>query len=350
LKAVFFSEKPEEKMILVRSPGFEPEYPAWENDYGNFNNSNRFPRNTQSTIISYCNRLDLGLFGNSNVNSTSVAHGNRNCKVDWQSFALWLKRRGLSKKHRSSVLCYGKKWSHLLFSGQLSVIEGVAGQRHILMALANLSKFLGCYGWFRKIKEDSGLHWGRKSSSSIFEKIYGQETEGIVDWLKDCERVLSYEDYFALKWLAISGLRTGEGYKSLELVKKEGLERYLNKEILVLEHFRYPNLFMRRTKNCYLSVVDEEILDELQDYRGKTKYWKLRKTLRRHGIEVRTYDLRKEWATFMVMNGIPESVVDLCQGRLGTSIFQQSYFRPNMLELVEKVRKVLKKYMKMLEI
>jgi hypothetical protein len=25
-----FPEKPKEKKILVRSPGFEPEYPAWE--------------------------------------------------------------------------------------------------------------------------------------------------------------------------------------------------------------------------------------------------------------------------------------------------------------------------------
>jgi len=57
-----------------------------------------------------------------------------------------------------------------------------------------------------------------------------------------------------------------------------------------------------------------------------------------------------ELASFMVMNGIPESVVDLCQGRMGRSIFQVSYFRPSMVQIVEQVKNALKKYEAKLEI
>jgi hypothetical protein len=50
------------------------------------------------------------------------------------------------------------------------------------------------------------------------------------------------------------------------------------------------------------------------------------------------------------MNGAPESVVDLLQGRVGKNFFQVSYFRPNMVEVVAQVRNVLKKYEAKLEI
>lgn len=30
---------------------------------------------------------------------------------------------------------------------------------------------------------------------------------------------------------------------------------------MVLEHFRFPSIFIRRTKNAYISIVSEKILD-----------------------------------------------------------------------------------------
>ena len=39
------------------------------------------------------------------------------------------------------------------------------------------------------------------------------------------------------------------------------LSNYLNKELLMLEHFRYGDLFLRRCKNAYISFVTPELLE-----------------------------------------------------------------------------------------
>ena len=63
----------------------------------------------------------------------------------------------------------------------------------------------------------------------------------------------------ALLYCTLTGLRPAEPYNSLRLLK-ERREDYLAKGSKLLEHFRFPSVFLRRTKNAYISVLFEKLL------------------------------------------------------------------------------------------
>jgi hypothetical protein len=268
----------------------------------------------------------------------------RQRSIDWQKFRDWLVMRGFSRAYIKDQLCYGKRYWRYLFNGKFAELGAEKGCRHALMALSAVSRFLGCYDWFLYLKRNSGLKWNKKNAD-VFSLIYGgQEIEGLENWLGECRANLEDSAWFTVKWLAISGLRTSEGFNSLEIIRTKGLRGYVNSELGIIEHFRYPKTFMRRTKKTFLTIVDDEIIEQLKKWKKRFTYIMLQKRLRKLNLKCRTYDLRKNWASFMVMKGVPESVVDLCQGRIGGTVFQQSYFRPSMADVVEQVRNALGKY------
>jgi hypothetical protein len=59
----------------------------------------------------------------------------------------------------------------------------------------------------------------------------------------------------------LTGLRPNEAYKSIRLLKEKGQEDYLNKDTMALEHFRFPDVFIRRTKNAYISIITDKALE-----------------------------------------------------------------------------------------
>ena len=263
--------------------------------------------------------------------------------VDFDDFEVWLLSRGLSVEWAKIIVRYVKKWVWVLESGNLREVEKAGkSKRGVLSALANLCRYRGVYSEFRRLKEECGIKWGESNSVEIFDKIWGNEIDGVESWLAECREKLPYRDWYPFKFMAETGVRTNESYRCLELVRKRGLGGYLNSNVGVLEHFRYPKLFFRNGKRVYLSVVDDEIIDELEQVKERTFYYRVWKILKKEGVKMRTYDLRKNWATFMVMEGgIPESIVDLLQGRVGASILRASYLRPDMKTMVEKVRRKL---------
>ena len=103
-----------------------------------------------------------------------------------------------------------------------------------------------------------------------------------------------------------------------ELVRNN-LNTYLNKETMVLEHFRYPNIFIRRTKPVFITYVNEDILQlakESNDY----SYNALRCHLKRKNIAMNRNYCRKIFATFMRNTGIEQEIIDLLQGRIPRSV------------------------------
>ena len=69
----------------------------------------------------------------------------------------------------------------------------------------------------------------------------------MIRWVKyTCSQIP--QDYAnILIYCTLTGLRAHEACKSLSLVKNNQ-DNYLNKETMILEHFRHPNIFIRRTK------------------------------------------------------------------------------------------------------
>ncbi len=57
------------------------------------------------------------------------------------------------------------------------------------------------------------------------------------------------------------GLRPTEMLESVRLINdKEAFPRYYDSEQMILQHFKFPDVFLRQTKKAFLSFVTPEML------------------------------------------------------------------------------------------
>jgi hypothetical protein len=262
--------------------------------------------------------------------------------VDWDGFRRWLFSR-FSYAHAVDVFLYARKFGHLLFSWKLSVVEGLPAKRHILMALANLSKFLGCYRQFKMMVEDSGVSWSSGSkSNNFFALLGGEDVNAAFDYYRRIMTADVDEDLKRLvRFLLLSGLRPCEGYLAVRFLN-ERREGYLDEGRLLLCHWKFPE-FSRNGKRCFLTVLTKSMMDDLKKpwTISEWNHKKIRRRLHKVGLPVNLYLFRKCWATYMRLHGCEAEIVNLFQGRTPKTVFEQSYFRPLLDDAILKVRKVL---------
>lgn len=146
------------------------------------------------------------------------------------------------------------------------------------------------------------------------------------------------------KFLRLSGLRVSEGIASsnliIELHKKNRLSEYYDKDLNVLSHFKYPKLFIRQTKCCFITFIKTEFLTEICSSQPVT-YPAIRKCLERHNIRMKFNELRDYFGTYLLNHGLLEQEVNLLQGRIPVSIFIRHYWSPRLRELGARIFKAL---------
>jgi intergrase/recombinase len=140
------------------------------------------------------------------------------------------------------------------------------------------------------------------------------------------------------------GLRKQEGItafnKIIELANHDRLNEYYNEEKGLLEHFKYKEEFLRRTKNTYISILPKSMIEQVFLSQA-VSYDGLRKRLMRTKLNLRINELRDYFATFMVSHGLIKEEVDLLQGRIPPSIFIRHYWIPSFSELKERTLKAI---------
>lgn len=99
-------------------------------------------------------------------------------------------------------------------------------------------------------------------------------------------------------------------------------------EVTILEHYKYPEYFIRRTKNAYISIITEPILNLAKEAKP-IGYNALRLRLKRKGLEMHMAYCRKIFATYLRTSGIEQETIDLLQGRIAKTVFARHYFRPD---------------------
>jgi intergrase/recombinase len=109
---------------------------------------------------------------------------------------------------------------------------------------------------------------------------------------------------------------------------------------MMLQHFRFPDLFLRRSKNAYLSFITPELLDCVIKIKPSIKYSALDTKIGRLGVNNQTKQLRKLFAT-RLRNYLPQELVDLLQGRISQTIFMKFYYKPLLLDTQQKTIKAL---------
>ncbi len=82
----------------------------------------------------------------------------------------------------------------------------------------------------------------------------------MIAWLKDALSRLPISIGNVLLYNTSTGLRFSEALLSIKLIQKD-FEHYANREIGMLENFRYPEFIRKKTKKSYLTVYDDTILE-----------------------------------------------------------------------------------------
>jgi len=86
-----------------------------------------------------------------------------------------------------------------------------------------------------------------------------------------------------------------------------------------LEHFKRGQLFLRHTKNCYISIVPIELIQQIMQS-TEVSYSAIRRRLTRERQPLRIKELRSYYATFLRKNGILAEFVDLIQGAIPKAV------------------------------
>jgi len=208
----------------------------------------------------------------------------------------------------------------------------------VMKALSMLAKVTGLNERWRAIREAYGLKWSREMS--YVPAILTSQTYSSL--IEKARKVIGSSDRYrgVLEFIALSGLRVGEALDAIRLYHSDG-ENYLNRELMVLEHFKYPAIFIRKTKKAYITVIDDYMLDLLESTEPVTYNAMSMSMKRRFGSDHCPSTFRKIWATFMRRRGIEPEVIDLLQGRTPRSIFLRHYYRPDIETLLGSVRENL---------
>jgi hypothetical protein len=207
----------------------------------------------------------------------------------------------------------------------------VSNRSNILKTMVNLAKFLGTYENYKAKLKQHGIHWVNNDNSfNSFLRIVNNNHSNLGTWYKNAQNILRDNEKLWLRFNLLTGLRKQESVNCfnliLQLFKDGKLMEYYNQELGVLEHFKHGDLFLRHTKNCYISIVAEELVNEVSNSQPVT-YSAIRKRLTRKKQPLRIKELRSYFATYLRNHGILAEYVDLVQGRIPKSVFARHYLK-----------------------
>jgi len=307
-------------IFMVRGVGFEP-----TNPYG-----------TGASVQSFLAKMPQGggISGDSSgalLNPVTAPDGVTifGNVLDWNKFQDYVKNN-YSKIHASAIMNYAKRYWVLLAKGDLSDLLTLSRdkRRHVLAALAALSRFLGKYDEFKALKEKYGLKI--ESNVKIAFQMDDSSLRELCDWIIKARNALGeYAAYIDL--LLATGMRPREAITCYNLIIKLNAEGRLDGYYREgwLEHFRFENLFCRRSKNVYVSYAPPEVVTSVTRSKPISSS-KVKHALENAGLEIKLKHIRKLWASYMTRH-LTEPEINLLQGRVGKSVFMAHYFNPSYL-------------------
>jgi intergrase/recombinase len=266
--------------------------------------------------------------------------------IDWKEYREYLTNLNKSKREIQNKISYGKTYCYILETGNAQDLMKVSNgcRVHAMRALSTLSKYIGQYDEWMKIIKKYQLRWKNENYNSLntFKNIFGIEGGGdqglphMMKWIKASINQLPKEVGNILLFNTLTGLRPEESQKAIYLIKTRGNE-YINKNRGLLLHYLYPNIFFRTTKKCYISIINDEILEIVESIGLRDSYYyTVRSAFDRQRLKMNMYFCRKVFATYLRNKGIEPEIIDLLQGRISSSVFVNHYYRPDINEIIAK--------------
>ena len=276
--------------------------------------------------------------------------------IDWEGFLAYLEGEFDNEKTRRERFNYAMKFKDVLLRNNYRRLFQLSDDKrvHVLKALSHLAKYLGVYEDFKRNLRAYGLSWRGKSGDKLIiaRLTRVEDPNEIFDWIRQVKKAnVDFEDFMDL--MAITGLRFVEGVACYNLIiglAREGnLNSYYNEKTCCLEHFKFEDLFLRRSKKAYISFVPKEFVEKVASNRKAMSEAKICSRLKRQNIKLRFGDIREAHGTFMVKY-LKEPEINFIHGRVSTSVFMKYYFNPALInDLKQRVFKGINEIMEMIK-
>jgi hypothetical protein len=244
-----------------------------------------------------------------------------------------------NKRNIRQILCYAQRFGSILETGDVSPLINLQSsgtvRRHAMESLTALSKYLGCYDQWQDIRKRYSLHWtsGDESIKSL-QRFFDQSSslDRMIETVKEMMRILPKSMALVIRHAILTGLRPSEACESVRLLKNSqpGLQQYYNPERQILQHYLYPEIFLRATKKAYISYITLDNLHPIANLSSKTPSWNaIRHACRSRNINMEMRLCRKIFASYLRQSGIQSEVVNLLQGRVDSDILTRHYLMPS---------------------
>lgn len=258
----------------------------------------------------------------------------------WNKFETYLNGCYGYKRDIPHWMKLAKEYAYVLETGNGSDLVTVVDYKrlHIMKILSHLSRFLGIYPYWKSIIQNYNLKWkDRDDDFALFEKI---NINDMIAYLQKVIKSTPRNIANTFIFTTLTGLRLIEACKSIKLIKN-GTKDYYSDELGILEHFRFKELFIHKTKKAFISIADQDLLEiarhSYEEYEG------IKSTLRKIGLQCKLGYGRKVFGTYLKQAGIETEFIDILEGRVGSTVFAKYYYRPDFLEATNKITKILQK-------
>ncbi|MEM2675585.1 MAG: integrase [Candidatus Bathyarchaeia archaeon] len=205
---------------------------------------------------------------------------------------------------------------------------------------------MGVYEEYKRLLRSYGIDWtGKSVDDLVIERLVKvKDPEEVWQWIRQVKAVRGDLSVF-MDFIAITGLRLDEAVQSYNLIIKlhrEGkLNQYYNEANECLEHYRFKEVFIRRTKKAFISFVPKTLVEKIcYEVPLKSKY-AVQKRLKDRGLPVRFSDVREAHNTILTRY-LSQPEIDFLVGRVSANIFMANYFNPALIgDLKERIFKAI---------
>jgi hypothetical protein len=185
--------------------------------------------------------------------------------VDLQSYREYLDEK-YSKQNASLMFGYIKKYYQCFLNPNELLKTPASIRGNVLKAMVSYSKYASSYEEYKAKLKNSGIRWITNDSAfDSFLRIVNNKHSNLGHWYSEMQKILRYNEKLFLKFALMTGLRKAEAINSFNLIitlHEEGkLDSYFKDGIV--EHFRYPELFFRKTKMVYFSIVTRDLVAKI---------------------------------------------------------------------------------------
>jgi len=205
---------------------------------------------------------------------------------------------------------------------------------HAMKSLSSLARFLGIYEVWGRMVKNYGLRWNGKSSDDIIiERLTKTANPNdVYEWIKavkeTCAELSDFVDF-----MAITGLRFVESIESYNLIiklsKHEKLSEYYDVEREILQHFKFREIFLRKTKKAFISFVYSDTVGKISENTPLTEDI-IHGRLKRRNIPLRFSDIRELHGTLLTKH-LRQPEIDFLHGRVSPTVFMRNYFNPTWI-------------------